>query len=241
MDQFCKRHRGHKLNTVRQSLPEGGGITLLSCSKCAELFDKQEAERKQKESQNAIDKNLDNAMIAPRFKDRTFDNFKIENDGQGKAVKASRWFLQNIEQSMGLIMIGNPGTGKNHLASAILTEAVKKHGKTALFTETLKIIRKIKESWRHDGQTESQVIKSFIQPDILVIDEIGVQFGSETEKMFLTEIINDRYNHKKATILIGNVQVDELSIIIGERPLDRFREGGKVIVFDWNSYRKGKG
>ena len=145
-----------------------------------------------------------------------------------------------MTESTGLILIGNPGTGKNHLAAAIITEAIETHNKTALFTETLKIIRAIKESWRRDGETESKVIESFISPDILAIDEIGVQFGSETERMYLTEIINDRYNHQKPTILMGNVDVDKLSEIIGERPLDRFREGGKLIVFDWDSHRAKK-
>lgn len=237
MEQFCKTHNV-KLETL--TLLHLGKITR--CPVCS--FNMEEQNKKEKialekrEKQARIDKNMNNAMIAPRFKDRTFDNFKAESDHQKRAVKVSKWFLDNLDDTTGLILVGNPGTGKNHLASAIITEAVKGHNKTALFTEALKIIRAIKESWRDKDKKESEVLKSFVLPDILAIDEIGVQFGSETERMFLTEIINDRYNHKKPTILIGNLQLDELSGIIGERPLDRFREGGKVIVFDWKSYRK---
>ena len=240
MEQFCKIHN---IKKKELKLPDYlGGQTIVGCPECGGEQEKklqdEEKSKKIREEQDRINKNMKNAMIAPRFAERTFDNFIAESDHQKRAVRSSKWLLKNMENSTGLIMVGNPGTGKNHLASAIITEAVKEHNKTALFTEALKIIRAIKESWRDKDKKESEVLKSFVLPDILAIDEIGVQFGSETERMFLTEIINDRYNHKKPTILIGNLQLDELSGIIGERPLDRFREGGKVVVFDWESYRK---
>ena len=238
MGEFCEKHEVEK---KKLELPFGGG-TIFTCPECnmerESFLNKESQKREARNKQIQIDKNLNSAMIAPRFKDKTFDNFIAESDHQKRAVRSSKWLLNNMENSTGLIMVGKPGTGKNHLASAIITEAVKEHNKTALFTEALKIVRAIKESWRQKDKVESEVLKSFVLPDILAIDEIGVQFGSETERMFLTEIINDRYNHKKPTILIGNLQLDELSGIIGERPLDRFREGGKVIVFDWDSYRK---
>ena len=237
---ICEKHKIKKQVFTSGMLSEPVKI----CPECT----KEEEARQEGELQNIslrekasrINAKLDNAMIAPRFKDRTLENFEDSSTGHNKAIKTANWFLNNLEDTTGLIMVGNPGTGKNHLASAIITEAVKRHNKTALFTETLKVIRAIKESWRREGPIESEVIKSFIEPDILAIDEIGVQFGSDTERMYLTEIINDRYNYKKPTILIGNVKLDELTSIIGERPLDRFREGGKVIIFDWESYRKGK-
>lgn len=190
-----------------------------------------------KKDQSLINKRLDNAMILPRFKSKTLDNFIATLEGQKKAKGVSVWFLDNLENVTGLIFLGSPGTGKNHLATGIIKSAIEEYDKTALITETIKIIRAIKESWRKDGDTESQVIKSFIDPDILVIDEVGVQFGSDTERMYLTEIINDRYNHKKPTILLSNLNKNGLTEIIGERALDRFREGGKLFVFDWESYR----
>lgn len=236
---ICEKHKIKKQVFTSGMLSE----PIKICPECAKETEEKDSQKVQDitiRTKAKGNNNLDNAMIAPRFKDKTLENFADSSPGHNKAIKTANWFLNNLEETTGLIMIGNPGTGKNHLASAIITEAVKHHGKTALFTETLKVIRAIKESWRREGQVESEVLKSFIEPDILAIDEIGVQFGSDTERMYLTEIINDRYNYKKPTILIGNVRIEELSGIIGERPLDRFREGGKVIIFDWESHRKGK-
>jgi DNA replication protein DnaC len=238
---YCAKHKREKDEVEK---PFGTGF-FYHCPECGEEQEaevkEQEEKRIAQENQEKINRMLRNAMLAPRFKDKTFDNYKAESEDQKKAVRTARWFLDNLDNTTGLILIGNPGTGKNHLASAIITEAIKNHNKTALFMETLKIVRAIKESWRRDGETESKVMEGFVLSDILVVDEIGVQFGSETERMYLTEIINDRYNHLKPTILIGNVDVEGLSKIIGDRPLDRFREGGKLIMFGWESYRKNVG
>lgn len=100
-----------------------------------------------------------------------------------------------------------------------------------------KVYWAIKESWRSSDKTETQVMRHFMEPDLLVVDEVGVQFGTETERMFLTEIINDRYNYMKPTILIGNLTLDEMKLAIGERALERFKEGGKVVAFNWSSHR----
>ena len=75
-------------------------------------------------------------------------------------------------------------------------------------------------------------------PDLLILDEVGVQFGSDAEKLILFEIINTRYQDMKPTILISNLTLVELGKYIGERVVDRMREGGGAILsFDWDSYR----
>ena len=75
--------------------------------------------------------------------------------------------------------------------------------------------------------------------EFLVIDEVGVQFGTETEKFIFYEVINRRYENVLPTVLISNLTSDELKTFIGDRAFDRFREdGGAILAFDWESYRK---
>ncbi len=105
-----------------------------------------------------------------------------------------------------------------------------------LYTEAIKIVRNIKDTWRQKT-SEQTAIDKYVKPKVLVIDEIGVQYESNTETLFLTEIINDRYNQKKQTILSGNATVLEMQKILGDRVIDRFKESGGVLVCDWESYR----
>ena len=74
--------------------------------------------------------------------------------------------------------------------------------------------------------------------DLLVIDEVGVQFGTDTEKMILFEILNERYENLKPTILISNLSIESLKKFTGDRVIDRMKENkGKVLIFNWNSAR----
>lgn len=97
----------------------------------------------------------------------------------------------------------------------------------------------MKETWRNSEASESEVLKNLIEPDLLILDEVGVQFGSDTEKLILFEIINGRYENRRATILISNLAMDGLKAYLGDRIIDRLREGGgRQVVFDWDSFRK---
>ena len=235
-ETYCKKHGVEK---TRHEFA-GIGKIIYSCSVCGKEAEEKEAEAKktedQKKTQAIINKRLENAMIAPRFQGKTLEGYQTPTEGQKKALEVAKAFIENFKTTPGLILVGGPGTGKNHLAAGISFEVIHK-GYTVLFIELSKAIRTVKESWRKDGEAESVILKSFLLPDLLVIDEVGVQFQSDTERLYLTEIINDRYNYLKPTILIGNLSAGELKALVGDRILDRFRDGGRMIVCDWKSYR----
>jgi len=132
-----------------------------------------------------------------------------------------------------------PGTGKNHLALSIARHVINEHQSSALLTTVLRIAREFKSTWSKNAEcSEADVIKRYTQPDLIIIDEVGVQFGSEAEKMILFEVFNTRYESMKPTILISNLALNELTGFIGERVIDRMNDGGGcTLTFTWSSYR----
>ncbi len=185
---------------------------------------------------------VDRASIPPRFEKASFANYEIKNEGQFEAVRIckdfSRAVMENPKCGKSLTMLGNTGTGKSHLACAIANEQLV-NGHTVLFTNVSKIIRDIRGSWDKGVQySEQEIINSFIDIDLLIIDEVGVQYGTESEKNLLFEVINGRYELMKPQILISNVSKDEFEAFLGTRIYDRLRDCGKGIVFNWESYRK---
>ena len=75
-------------------------------------------------------------------------------------------------------------------------------------------------------------------PDLLILDEVGVQFGTETEKNLLFDVLNERYEKRKSTLLLSNLPLNEVRAYLGERVFDRMREdGGDVVTFGWESQR----
>ncbi|WP_242608150.1 ATP-binding protein [Achromobacter xylosoxidans] len=186
---------------------------------------------------------LGRAAIPPRFADRTLANFMPHADGPAKALVIAREFAENFAEcqrtGQGLVFCGGVGAGKTHLAVGICHEVIKQD-RVAVFSSVLSAVRSIKETYRKGSElTEAEAIQNLVDPDLLVLDEVGVQFGSETEKMYLFEVINGRYQALKPTIVISNLAKDPLTEYLGERVIDRLREGGgRMVVFDWPSYRR---
>tara|TARA_R100001463_G_scaffold34993_2_gene76531 strand:+ start:1235 stop:2008 length:774 start_codon:yes stop_codon:yes gene_type:complete len=226
------------------------GEHWTACPKCLEILqEKQEEEILQKEKEAALEREqlkwkakINGAAIPERFKDRTLDSYIARTTGQKKALAFSKEYAENFDQVMkegrSAIFVGKPGTGKTHLAIGIALEIIKQQ-RSPVFVTVQRLIRRVKDSWHTKNETESEVVDVFASPDLLILDEVGVQFGSEFEKQMLFDVLNERYEKLKPSILLSNIPREQLSDYLGERVTDRLREnGGKMIGFDWDSYRR---
>jgi DNA replication protein DnaC len=192
--------------------------------------------------QDAIRSQFAKAAIPKRFLNRTFENYQAITQQQQLALNIARnyasHFAERLENGGGLILQGQPGTGKTHLACAIANQVIT-NGASARFTTVMQLVRAIRATWKRDSeQSEDQVLQSIIDYDLLIIDEIGVQYETESEKLILFDVLNGRYENEKPTILLTNLVGQELNACIGERNVDRIQEGGgSTISFTWGSYR----
>lgn len=194
-----------------------------------------------------IGKLLDGSEIPRRFRGRTFENYRVEDDaaesGQALALKRSKAFAENFPKAMELgasfVFCGKPGTGKTHLACAIGNHVMEAFGHSVSFITVFEVAQRIKATYRDgNNKTETDVMRSFAQVDLLILDEVGVQFGTKFEEVIITDIINRRYADMRPTIILSNLNSDELSEYLGARVVDRMYEGGGgVLAFDWTSYR----
>jgi DNA replication protein DnaC len=226
------------------------GTIWTRCPPCEDIrLAEQEADEKKKRAEKLYQFFLDSigtACIPERFTDRTLDTYKATNQGQQHHLGFCKDYAANFKQrsatGQSIIMVGLPGTGKTHLAVGIALHIMREFRATALFYTVQRVVRRVKDTWsRGSEESESQAIKIFTSPDLLILDEVGIQFGSETEKQILFDILNDRYEKRKPTIIISNLSKDEVFNYLGERVADRLREdGGKLLVFDWESYRRQK-
>ena len=84
------------------------------------------------------------------------------------------------------------------------------------------------------------MMQEFEQLDLLIVDEVGVQYATESANRIITEIVNARYNAEKPTVFISNLGANEFQTVMGERAMSRMMEDGcKPFVCDWSDYRKG--
>jgi DNA replication protein DnaC len=182
------------------------------------------------------------AGITPRFADATFDGYVTETDQQRKALAKCRdyaeQFPSHFRAGRSLLLTGNVGCGKTHLASAIVRTVVADQCR-ALIIPASDIISIARASMvPGSGYTDRDVVLHLGGLDLLAIDEVGCQKGSEYELGLLHAIIDRRYQAVLPTVLISNLGVDGLKSYIGDRALDRLRQnGGMAVGFTWSSMR----
>ena len=197
------------------------------------------AERKSK----LIDQLIGNSGIPKRFLGKTLKSYQVKFEEQkpivNSAVNFAKEFQHSNHSGRCLIFIGNAGTGKTHIGCAIGLHVIKNCGGTARFTSVSEINRLVRESKSFNSEyTETEIIDAFGNYDLLIVDEVGIQSGTDAESRALFDVFNARYQNVKPTIVISNLTKDQLTVALGERIVDRLKEGGgEILSFNWQSYR----
>lgn len=219
------------------------GDEPLQCPKC-----KQEEEHARQVEQDRLEYQRikqAQAHIPTRYREKRFTNYQAVTEEQKNALAECQNFARNFAQHKhrSLVLVGGVGTGKTHLACSILNELILESPLNGLFVTVSETSRRIKNTWIRFNtsdyqETESDVIEQLIKPDLLVIDEVGLQ-QSDFEKNWLFDVLNQRYNANKGTVIISNLKGKDLVEYLGERAIDRLKEdGGKSLLMNWESFRK---
>lgn len=237
-DVTCERHGTY---TSRQIWGQQWTVCPVCADEAAAAEREAKAVRDRALVQERYWQRLRLSGIPDRFEDRTLSAYRADSAGQRRALEfAQRYaadFGTEAAAGRGALLVGRPGTGKTHLAIGIGLQILDRYA--VRYETVLRAVRRIKSTWgRHSEETESEALRALTDPPLLILDEVGVQFGSQAERMLLEDVIDQRYAARLATLLISNCTVGEVRDILGERIVDRMREdGAETIAFDWASHR----
>lgn len=197
---------------------------------------------------------LARACIPKRYEECTLLNYNPQGDNikfdevfqtQSYALNDAQTLVREYPLlEMGLLLMGPCGVGKTHLAVATIKALIEK-GIPCLFYDFRDLLKEIQNSYNSStNSSELSVLAPIYDAEVLVLDELGAMKPTDWVRDTMTQIINNRYNDHKVTILTTNYMdepanptEESLTDRVGVRLRSRMHEMCKTIIIKGSDYR----
>ena len=177
-----------------------------------QMLEEEKKLRMMQEFANKVDKIIKNSKMSKRNLNYKFENFEVNSNNKKvyQSLKNYSEKLVNEVERKGLILVGNNGVGKTHLACSIANELIK-NGIPIIYGTLINLLAELKNTYDvYNNISEMKIIKLYEKVDLLIIDDLGKEKPSEwgLEKLFT--IINSRYENNLPVIITTNYDQNSL-------------------------------
>jgi len=177
--------------------------------------------------------------VPKRYAEASFDNFEIYTPDQIQVVECLRAYAEDLVNgsSQNAILLGTPGTGKTHLAIAVAQFfAAKRHSVT--YIGMLDLLDQLRQDrFAQPPARAGAFTERMTRMDLLVIDELGKQVGTESEAVAAQRILDRRYAEQMPTILVSNGSMEGVQNLITGAALERVQSDCVELELKWRSFR----
>lgn len=249
----CRTH-GPYIATFTRSETSWIPSWWTNCPACNTEWDREDRERLEaafgEESREAVEGRIRMAVmragVGREHADCTLDSFrtpwKAMHRVRSSAVEYAQTFhSRGLRDGVSLILLGTIGTGKTHLGAA-LVRSVLASGGTARYLRQSDMVAEIQGSYGAPGASATaKIMASLVEPDLLVVDEVGRARDSEDANKLFADVVDDRNRHGKPMVVISNMTPAEFKKWAGPATYDRLTQrGGCTLCATWPSMRQAR-
>jgi DNA replication protein DnaC len=168
------------------------------------------------------------------FDGYVFDDIRLPSGTSPEDLKSCRF----IEEKRNLILFGNVGTGKTHLATALGVEACKM-GFQVRFFRTTALVNQLLAAKK--GGTLQKYLKTLEKADLIICDEWGYVPLDRDGSRLLFQVVSDCYE-RRSIVLTTNLEFSRWVTIFYDEQMttamiDRLVHYSHLLVFDGESWR----
>lgn len=190
--------------------------------------------KQQELSQRAAEKLYELSNLGP-FADKTFENFNPAVPGVQGAFYAAQKYAERPQGW--LIMFGNYGAGKTHLAAAIANELLNNHYRV-LFAVVPDLLDHLRATFGPSSEVEyDERFEAIRDVQVLILDDLGTENTTPWAREKLFQIVNHRYNYALSTVFTSNRKPEDIDPRIFSRMSDRALSNHHIMI-EAGDYRR---
>ena len=181
--------------------------------------------------------------LSKRMKGYTLGNFRptVSNAAGRARVKVDGYledWEENLEAGKGLYFCGGVGTGKTHLAVAVMNELIRRKRVPSLFVTVPELLDNLRETYNKPGRNLDEWMDAVQNAEFLVLDDLGSERPTEWVRERIFVIVNHRYREALPTVFTSNIGPKDLAEQLGERTASRIIAMCDWIALEGDDYRE---